>query len=212
MYVGRIVAVGRNRAGSNAVMYRVSSRSFPNRQAVDNNGTIAVVPRPGAEADLNKNPYIAYNALRLTGEWAVAGNGSHTDPITEKIGQGMAVRDALALSLLALDYEKDDFSTPRIAAAVPWRGDTAWLAIVRQDALVIKEVSLDARRARYLATYEANDVDEAQVSDFDADTATASAVYVVSGGTFAGLEKPVTSAAALAGDAGFELGTFIVDA
>ncbi|MCH6552420.1 MAG: IMP cyclohydrolase, partial [Planctomycetes bacterium] len=44
MYVGRIVAVGRNKAGRNAVMYRVSSRSFPNRQAVDNDGTPSIVP------------------------------------------------------------------------------------------------------------------------------------------------------------------------
>ena len=73
MYVGRIIAVGRNRAGHNAVMYRVSSRSFPNRMAVDNGGTLAVVPRPGHEGDVRQNPYLAYNALRLAGSWAIAG-------------------------------------------------------------------------------------------------------------------------------------------
>jgi IMP cyclohydrolase len=35
MYVGRIVAVGRTPAGRAAVMYRVSSRSFPNRRTVE---------------------------------------------------------------------------------------------------------------------------------------------------------------------------------
>ena len=212
MYVGRIVAVGKNAAGANAVMYRVSSRSFPNRQAVDNNGTLAVVPRPGFEGDLNKNPYIAYNALRLAGDWAIATNGSHTDPIAEKVAMGMPMREAMALSLLALDYEKDDFNTPRIAAAVPLRGAVGWLAIVRKDALIVREVALKAGQTQYLATYEADDVRDAQIGVFDAKTAASAAEFVVSGGSFADLEKPVTSAAALVNDAGFALGLFIVEA
>ena len=212
MYVGRIVAVGKNMAGKNAVMYRVSSRSFPNRQAVDNNGTLAVVPRPGFETDLNKNPYIAYNALRLAGEWAIATNGSHTDPIVEKVLLGMPIREAMALSLLALDYEKDDFDTPRIAAAVSLFGNTGWLAIVRKDALLVREVELQAGQAHYTATYELNDVSDDQISVFDAVTAEGAAEFAVSGGAFADLEKPVTSVAALTSDASFALATFIVEA
>ena len=212
MYVGRIVAVGKNKAGANAVMYRVSSRSFPNRQAVDIDGTLAIVPRPGFEADVTKNPYIAYNALRLTGDWAVATNGTHTDPITEKINMGMPVRDALALSMLALDYEKDDFNTPRVAAVIPRTGDTGWLAVVRKSGLVVQEVPLVVGQAKYIATYEADDVRDSQVSDFDAKTAAEAASFSVSGGSFADLEKPVTAAAALTNDAGFALGTFIVEA
>ena len=42
MYVGRIVAVARTTEGSNAGLYRVSSRSFPNRTAVDNAGRLAI--------------------------------------------------------------------------------------------------------------------------------------------------------------------------
>lgn len=211
MYVGRIVAVGRTNAGANAVMYRVSSRSFPNRQALDNHGTIAIVPRAGAEADVTKNPYIAYNALRLTGDWAIATNGSHTDPIVEKISGGTPVREALASCMLAMDYERDDLDTPRISAVVPYNGDTGWLAIVRKDALVVKEVQLVAGQAMYLATYEANDVRDSQTSTFDATSAVEAAMFAVSGGVFADLEKPITSAAALAGAKNFELGTFIVD-
>ncbi|MEE8519100.1 MAG: IMP cyclohydrolase [Dehalococcoidia bacterium] len=211
MYVGRIVAVGKTSGGANTVMYRVSSRSFPNRRAVDNNGTISVVPRPGAEADVTTNPYIAYNALRLAGGWAIATNGSHTDPIAEKIAGGMPVRDALATCMLALDYEKDDLNTPRISAAVPQQGDAGWLAIVRKDSFVVKEVPLQAGRAMYLATYEADDVRDTQTSDFDAASATEAAEFAVSGGAFAALENPVTSAAALAANGGFQLGTFIVE-
>jgi IMP cyclohydrolase len=210
MYVGRIVALGRTRAGRNAALYRVSSRSFPNRRAADQGGRIAILPRPGHESDLLKNPYIAYNCLRVAGAWAVACNGSHTDPIAEKLEAGMPVRDALASVLLALDYEKDELRTPRIAAAVPREGERAWLAIVRPDALVVKELPLEAGRARYIATYEADDVREAHAVPFDASTAADAALAVISGPGFAALERPVTSAAALAQAAGFALATYTV--
>ena len=210
MYVGRIVAVGKTPAGANTALYRVSSRSFPNRQAVAQDGTVAVVPRPGSEADVARNPYIAYNALRLVGEWAVAANGSQTDPIAERIAAGMPVRDALALVMLALDYEKDNYDTPRIAGAVPLRGDSGWLAVVRRDALVVKEVPLTAGRLLYIATYEADDVRDSQAGDFSVTTATEAARFIVDGGLFRGLERPVTSAAAVAGGEEFGLATHVV--
>ena len=211
MYVGRIVAAGRTRNGYNAVAYRVSSRSFPNRMAVDREGTMVIVPRPGFESDLQRSPYISYNALRLAGEWAVATNGSHTDPIVEKMNVGVPVRDAMALTLLAMDYEHDDFDTPRIAAAVPLRGDTGWMAIVRRDGLVVREVPLEDGVARYVATYEVNDVRDDRSSAFDASTAAEAALFTVTGGAFAGFEKPVTSVAALANDGGFALGAHVVE-
>ena len=210
MYVGRIVAVGKTQAGANAALYRVSSRSFPNRQVVERSGALAVVPREGHEGDLSKNPYIAYNAVRLVGTWAVASNGSHTDVIAEKIAAGLPVRDALVQSLLAMDYEKDEYNTPRIAAVAPLSGDTAWLGIVRRDALVVKEVALVAGKAMYLATYEADDVRDSHWSGFDAASATDAARFIVDGGAFKEMEKPVTSAAALAGTQGFDLGSHIV--
>ena len=210
MYVGRIVAVGRTVDGRNAVLYRVSSRSFPNRQAVDLGGTIAIVPREGAEDDVRRSPYIAYNALRTAGDWAIATNGTHTDPISEKIAVGMPVRDALVLSLHALDFEHDALNTPRIAAIVPSAGDEAWLGIVRADALVVRSVTLRPGHASYLATYEADDVRPEQSSEFDATSAADAARALVDRGAFAELEKPVTAAAALAGPGGFTLGTYDV--
>lgn len=210
MYVGRIVAVAKTSGGHNTALYRVSSRSFPNRQAVNLGGTIVVVPREGAEGDVRMNPYVTYNAIRTTDEWAIATNGTHTDPITEKISSGMSVRDALVMSLLALDYEHDALETPRIAAVVPLLGDTAWLAIVRADALVVKQVAIAAGRATYLATYEANDVRSDQVSVFDASSADLAARATISMGAFATMEHPVAAAAALAGADGFTLGTHLV--
>ena len=63
MYVGRMVAVGRNRQGRLAVLYSVSSRSFPNREAQVKENAVAIVPKKGAEGDVLKNPYIAYNPV-----------------------------------------------------------------------------------------------------------------------------------------------------
>ena len=211
MYAGRILAVARSKSGANAVLYRVSSRSFPNRMAVDTGAALAIVPRPGFEGDIHKNPYIAYNALRVAGDWAIASNGSHTDPIAEKVAAGVPVRDAIALVLLTLDYERDALDTPRIAAAVPRTGDSGWLAIVRRDALVVKEVPLVPGAAAYVSTYEANDVRDAQASEFDANDAGEAARFIIDRGAFAELELPVASAAALAGSDGFTLGVHTVE-
>lgn len=198
MYIGRIVAAGMTRAGKFAAAYRVSSRSFPNRTAEVKDNAAAVMPRAGCEGDLAKNPYIVYTCLRLNGTVALVTNGSQTDSIIEKIASGMNPRDAFALSLLALDYEKDALDTPRVAAAVDAARQVCVLGIVRRDALLVREFPLEPGRLYYLATYEKN-APSAENSDggFDALDAEALCRYVISGGVFAAFEKPVTAAAAL---------------
>ena len=89
MYLGRIVTAGLTRDGKAFAAYRVSSRSFPNRTANLKDQQISIIPRPGCEGDLAKNPYIAYNCVRLCGGIALATNGSQTDPIIEKIIEGI---------------------------------------------------------------------------------------------------------------------------
>ena len=212
MYVGRIVAVGRTPEGKNAVMYRVSSRSFPNRRTVETPRALAVVPREGHEADLSKNPYIAYNCLRLAGEVAVATNGAQTDPIAEKVAAGMTVRDAMVQALITLDYEKDDYDTPRIAVAVARGADEGWAGIVRRDGLHVRSFPLEAGRCFYFATYEVNDPRTEYAGPFEATTAEEAAQWVVSGGAFADLEKPVCAAAAVSGRAGFATAGTTVEA
>lgn len=211
MYLGRIVAIAMTKAGYPAVLYRVSSRSFPNREARVIDGRVAVMPRPGFEDDLSKNPYIAYNCLRIEGVHAIATNGSHTDPIAEKIAAGMPPRDALSLGLLAMDYEKDSYDTPRVAAVVTQDSGRSFLGIVRKDALLVREFSLEPGQAYYLSTYEKNAPCDTSVdAGFDASTAAAACVYSVSGGVFAGFEHPVTAAAAMATDGGFETATLLL--
>ena len=206
MYLGRIVAIGMTPQGKAAAMYRVSSLSFPNREAVLVNNQISILPRAGFESDLRKNPYISYNCVRLAGEWAVATNGSQTDPIVEKIAMGFPPRDAISLGLLAMDYEKDSLDTPRIVAAVSNKRPVGYLGIIRKDALLVREFTLVPGEIRYLSTYEKNrPCDDQVATGFAAPCVNCAAQYVVDGGIFAEFTNPVTSAAALASEDGFDL-------
>lgn len=206
MYLGRIVAIGMTPQGKAAAMYRVSSRSFPNREAVLVNNQISILPRAGFESDLRKNPYISYNCVRLAGEWAVATNGSQTDPIVEKIAMGFPPRDAISLGLLAMDYEKDSLDTPRIVAAVSNKRPVGYFGIIRKDALLVREFTLVPGEIRYLSTYKKNrPCDDQVATGFAAPCVNCAAQYVVDGGIFAEFTNPVTSAAALASEDGFDL-------
>jgi IMP cyclohydrolase len=184
MYIGRFVVVG---PGLGA--YRVSSRSFPNRHVVEREGTLTVGPTADAEA--TDNPYVSYNCLREAGDGVVLGNGSHVDPVAEKVEMGYPARDALALSLLALDFEKDDYDTPRVAGVVG--AETAVVGTVRRDALLVREVD----EPTLVATYER---DTPETFAFDAETAAEAAreVYDLD------FEHPVCAAAARVTEAGVQ--------
>jgi len=189
MYVGRFIVVAPDRAA-----YRVSSRSFPNRKVIERDGALTVVPT--AEAPETDNPYISYNCLRTTddGEHAVIGNGTQVDPITEKLELGYPARDALAESLLALDYEKDDYDTPRIAGVV---GEESYIGIVRRDALLVEAVESPT----LVATYE-KDAPEATALEATDPDAMARELYERD------LEHPVCAAGVARSDDGFRTGVY----
>lgn len=159
MYVGRFVVVTPEMAG-----YRVSSRSFPNRQVTARDGTLTVAPT--SDAPETDNPYVSYNCLRTTtdGTYAVVGNGSHVDPITEKLETGYPARDALATALLSLDYEKDDYDTPRIAATIG-TDDSSYVGIVRRDGLLVHAID----EPTIVATYEKDSPESIDVESTDVD-------------------------------------------
>ena len=210
MYIGRIVSVAQARDGRLCASYRVSSRSFPNRTAVMKENVVSIVPKAGHETDVLKNPYIAYNCVRLVcdGRVAVVTNGSQTDPIAEKMAQGMGARDAMALSMLALDFEKDDYNTPRIAAVVDRRGEeSGWLGVVRQDGLEVRRMPLDPGRFFYVATYDENAPYDCQGGDYDAETAEEACEFILHKDVFARRTNPVAAVAAMATDDGFALAT-----
>ena len=188
MYLGRILAVGSTEKGKFAA-YRVSSRSFPNRMTKGYDDRVAIVPKEGFETDVFKNPYIAYNCIKIVDDVAVVSNGSHTDVIAEKIASGMNIRDALGLSLLTMDYEKDDYNTPRIAGAVTLDGES-YLGIVTHESLIVEKVP--EGKSAYISTYEHIKPNEV---DFEADNAQEAAEFIFNKGKFAEFTNPITSAA-----------------
>ncbi|QLD89869.1 IMP cyclohydrolase [Natronomonas salina] len=190
MYVGRFIVVAPDRAA-----YRVSSRSFPNRRVIERDGTLTVAPT--ADAPETDNPYISYNCLRITGDGdrAVVGNGTQVDPITEKLELGYPARDALVEPLLALDYEKDDYDTPRIAGVVG--PDESYVGIVRRDAMLVHAVE----EPTLVATYE-TDRPEATALEATEPEKMAREVYDLD------LEHPVCAAAVAQTGDGFETGFY----
>ncbi len=169
MSVGRFVVVG-----PEAGAYRVSSRSFPNRKAVDRDGTVTIAQTD--EAPETDNPYVEYNAVQVTDRGVVVGNGSHVDPVAEKLALGLPARDALAEPLLAMDFEKDDYDTPRVAGIVGVPGDDPTtnadgrggvIGTVRRDALLVEEVT----EPTLVATYEEDSPTPFDLAATDAEAA-----------------------------------------
>lgn len=149
--------------------------------------------------DLEKSPYISYNCIRITDGAAAITNGSHTDPIIEKIAMGYPVRDAMALSLLAMDYEKDSLNTPRIAAALT--NDRADLGIITKDGISVSDFPLVEKECLMVATYEKT-VFSRLILEATSALDVAKKMFDL---TF---DKPVCSAGVYQTDDGFEIGIY----
>lgn len=186
MYVGRIVAIGRSKERSFAA-YRVSSRSFPNRRAEVRGRSIMVSPLN--PADLARNPYIAYNCVRISGENAVVANGTQADMIIERIEDGGKPLDALAISLVAYGYERDELDTPRIAGVV--RGGMGWLGIASKEEFRVRQFELKEGAAYMVATYEKTEFEAVALGGPSAEEIARQAYDLP-------LERPVCGAAAFA--------------
>ena len=189
MYLGRITSIGSSKDGVYA-SYRVSSRSFPNRKSVVNNQKVAIIPTQGSEDDIYKNPYISYNCIDIIDDICVVTNGSHTDIIAGKIREGMNMKDAVALSLLTMDYEKDDYNTPRIGGAINTKGE-GYIGIVTHEGIEVKKVN--PGESFYVSTYEHNTPREV---DYTATNAKEATEFIFNGGIFSEFTHPVTSCAA----------------
>lgn len=192
MYLGRIVSAGMNNEGKPFIAYRVSSRSFPNRMAKNFEGKAAIIPKEGYETDIFENAYIAYNCVKIVDDVAIVSNGSHTDVIADKISVGMNIRDAMTLSLLAMDYEKDDYNTPRIAAAVKSSTDKdkyeGYIGIVTDDKILVKEIEYG--KAVFISTYECQSPEQVEFSAKDSKSA---AKLILDEGEFEKFTNPVAS-------------------
>jgi IMP cyclohydrolase len=152
MYIGRFVILGKTSADAWYLGYRVSSRSFPNRRIIAEADRAVVLPTP--DAPPSDNPYISYNCLRAHEGMVVVGNGSQVDPIIDKVKIGYGLRDAMILALLALDYEHDQYNTPRIVSGLDTRANQGYLGIVAEDKLWVRRMNVSAGEAYLVATYE----------------------------------------------------------
>lgn len=152
MYIGRFVILGKTNTDNWYLGYRVSSRSFPNRTIRAEEDRAVVIPTE--DAPPSDNPYISYNCLRTHQDVLVVSNGTHVDPIIDKVKIGYGLRDAMALSLLALDYEHDAYNTPRIAAGLDAEADQGYLGIIADDQLTVKSMEVAPGEAFLIATYE----------------------------------------------------------
>jgi IMP cyclohydrolase len=187
MYVGRIVVVGKTHRPF--VAYRVSSRSFPNRVARITAEGVAIQPLDPSE--IQKNPYIAYNCIRVSAAGVVVSNGSHTDPIFEAIENGASPEEALSSVLQEMGYERDDYNTPRIAGIVT--ADRGYLGIVRADGLEVSGFDLKDNICHAICSYELNTIDGVD-HPIQSATAADAAKFVVDGEFFNTLEQPICAA------------------
>lgn len=197
VYVGRLLV-----AGPGLVAYRVSSRSFPNRRTRLHGGRVAVVPT--ADAAETDSPYVAYDCLEPLDGRVVAGNGSHVDPVAGKLSRGVPVRDALATVLGAMDFERDDYDTPRIAAVAD--ETAAHVGIVRRDALLVERVT----EPTLVATYEEDRprAFEFGFEDGDEDEDETDAAAAARAAYDLGFEHAVCAAAATVEGDAVEVGTY----
>lgn len=195
-YTGRILSIGMNTNGKPYVAYRVSSRSFPNRQCLIHSKRASIVPKEGFEKDIFENTYITYNCIRIVRDIAIVSNGSHTDVIADKIHLGMNIKDAIAYSLLTMDYEKDDYHTPRIAGVVTSTNNKenyqCYIGIANDEKLLVDKVPYG--EAAFISTYGSQDYDKVEFEAVDSKSA---AQYIFDQGVFKNYKKPVTSGAAV---------------
>ena len=172
MYLGRIISAGKTEDGKPYVAYRVSSRSFPNRQVKVLEDEAAIIPKEGFETDIFKNSYIAYDCVKVLDDIAVISNGSQTNPIADKIAIGMNIRDAVVKG------NEDDFE--------------AYIGIVTDSKVLVEKI--EDGKAQFISTYEKNTPEDVV---FSAETPDAACKFIFDEGAFAEFENPVSSVAAI---------------
>jgi IMP cyclohydrolase len=135
----------------------------------------------------------------------VVGNGTHTDPIFEKLESGMNIRDSLISCLFGMDYEHDDYSTPRIAAVASKNTKTSALGIIRADGIEVKLFKLEPGTYQYISTYERNHISpDYSGKGLDPSTVDDTSQFIIDQGEFSKFINPVSSASALETETGFE--------
>ncbi len=189
MYIGRFIVVGKTEHGHPFVVYRVSSRSYPNRTArVINNHTVSIIPTNPKEYDGKQ--YLTYNCIRVVADKVIVGNGSHTDRIADRFSGDPQY--TLTDVLSEMGYEMDGYHTPRIAAIVDRR--SGYLGYVNDSGVKVKRVKMRRGIGQYLGVYNACRIDENQVISIPVIDVGGLANYVLN---YSNFEYPVVSVAVI---------------
>ena len=105
-----------------------------------------------------------------------------------------------------MDYEHDEYGTPRIAAVVDKGRRLCALGTVRKDAILMREFDLGLGEALYVATYEHNYPSEKfRDDDFQVADAEEACDYIIGRGVFSTLERPISAACAYEDEDGFSV-------
>ncbi|CAD5244152.1 IMP cyclohydrolase [Thermococcus camini] len=145
-YTGRTLGIGLMN-GEPFAFYLLCSRSFPKRKAIFKGRAVYIENM--TETD---NPYVSYPVVRLLDDYAVVTNGLQTDFIAQTL-EWESPRKALVHVLDALDYERDSYSTPRIAGIVEHGNGKGWLGFAGRDEFWVKSLELKDGKAFVTATY-----------------------------------------------------------
>jgi len=208
MYVGRIVGVGRSRKGDLIAAYRVSSRSFPNRNVEKLGDTMRIVAQEGSADAASDSPYIAYECLIWNSRFAVVSNGTHTRPIYERLRAGNAPRDAIVSVLVGLDREFDQQDTPRICGLVDLAENRLWLGSITATSLSVIPIEARPGQLAYITTYEFPLPRTEQIDqDFDAVDPDAVCSHITRESVFSQFEKPVCAASWIGSASGHKTAT-----
>lgn len=156
-YVGRMLGIGLS-GGRPFAFYRLNSRSFPNRKAVIRGNEVYIANQ--TETD---NQYVSYPVVKLLERYAVVSNGLQTAFVAQALEEE-SPRKALIRTLDALDYERDEYDTPRIAAVVERGKEKGWLGFVGRDELWVRSVKLVEGKAFFTATYNVDGVEGLELS------------------------------------------------
>ncbi|WP_297510366.1 IMP cyclohydrolase [Thermococcus sp.] len=158
-YTGRTLGIGLMN-GKPFAFYLLCSRSFPKRKALIKANAAYIINQ--TETD---NPYVSYPVVRANERYTVVTNGLHTDFIFQAL-EWEKPRKALVHVLDAMDYERDEYSTPRIAGVVERGSERGWLGFVGKEGLWVRELRLKEKRAFVTATYNVDGFIEIALNDF----------------------------------------------
>ncbi len=158
-YTGRTLGIGLMN-GKPFAFYLLCSRSFPNRKVVIKGSVAYIINQTKTD-----NPYVSYPVVRMGEKYAVVTNGFHTDFIFQAL-EWERPRKALIHVLDAMDYERDEYNTPRIAGVVERGSERGWLGFAGRDWLWVRELGLKDGKAFVTATYNVDGFVEMGIESF----------------------------------------------